>query len=321
MERILKTKQTVLEMVFPPISNREVAKLRGEKAIESRLSQSDFYMAATKPHGEFCNIREIPGAIKFDIKIKDVVVGSGGINLLDFLATARHIGISCSKSAITVWATDRNRNHLRMLDRYTPEGAIWRRSRFDSDISGLDNYEELSTYDLLYIGIAPKSNSYDRVISQVHHARLSILSEEATKTPGAHISDELFFFFFQLHSNYIYVNSMMEDDSKGVNLDLSPQKQVLADAEKAFVKLLDPKYNTIKYKGYPRGTDGLYSSGLHRYQYLIQENLIFNAPAGRFRGGRRRGTDPLTNLADYIMVSGDEVQIYISGRDFDSTDN
>ncbi len=320
MDRMLKAKHTYLEMVFPPISNREVAKHRGNAAIQAHLRKSDFYIIAAKAHGQFANLSISEDAIKFDIKIKDAVSGSGEILLKKYSLTENRLRVAASKMAITIWATDEDQNDVRMLDRYTPEGAVWRRSRFDEDIAGLDNYEELSVYDLLYVGIATKGDAYDRVIGGDHHARLKIMSEEPMRTAGAHISDEIFCFFFQLDSMYVAINANFEDESIETALDVNPPKRVLADAEKAFIRLLDPNYNAEKYRKYPKGKNGLYASALNRYQYSILENLIFNTPNGRFRGGRSPATDPRTNLADFLMVDGDEVSIHIAGKDFDSTD-
>jgi len=39
-------------------------------------------------------------------------------------------------------------------------------------------------------------------------------------------------------------------------------KAVVADSEKAFVKLMKTKYNEVKYEKYPYGTYGLYTAGL-----------------------------------------------------------
>jgi hypothetical protein len=41
-----------------------------------------------------------------------------------------------------------------------------------------------------------------------------------------------------------------------------PARDVVADAEKAFVKLMDPQYNHVKFKGYPKGKQRLGRKGL-----------------------------------------------------------
>ena len=320
MDRVLKAKQTYLEMVFPPISNREVAKIRANTAIRAHLQTSDFYIIAAKAHGQFVNLSIDEDAIKFSIQINQSVSGSGEILLKNYLHKSNHLKVNASKMAITIWATDENENEFHMLERYTPEGVVWHRSRFDPNIAGLANYEDLSVYELLYVGIATKGDAWARVVSGDHHGRLKIVSSEPMRTAGAHISDEIFCFFFRLDSLYVAINPNFEDGTTEAALGVNPPKRVLADAEKAFIRLLNPFHNEEKYKNYPKGKNGLYGSGLNCYQYSILENLIFSTPSGRFRGGRSPATDPRTNSADFLMVDGDVVSIHVAGKDFDSTD-
>ncbi len=42
--------------------------------------------------------------------------------------------------------------------------------------------------------------------------------------------------------------------TNNVEIDLIP---IVADAEKAYVKILNSEYNTVKYNSYPKGSDGL----------------------------------------------------------------
>lgn len=55
-----------------------------------------------------------------------------------------------------------------------------------------------------------------------------------------------------------------------------------------------------------------------RYGYLINEDVTFNTPHGRVRGARDRGGS-ISNGADFILVDGDDVRLYISGVDFPAT--
>jgi hypothetical protein len=52
----------------------------------------------------------------------------------------------------------------------------------------------------------------------------------------------------------------------------------VADAEKAFVSLLKPEYNRIKYAGYPRGKDGLYKSGFANYARTSYVKILRSIP-------------------------------------------
>lgn len=87
------------------------------------------------------------------------------------------------------------------------------------------------------------------------------------------------------------------------------RKRVVADAEKAFVHLLDPQYNVEKFVSYPKGIDGLYGGDHQRYGYLIAENITFTTANGTMHGSLDSEVGMFDDSADWILVSGDEVQL------------
>ncbi|HDY8077030.1 TPA: hypothetical protein RQK60_004590 [Vibrio vulnificus] len=201
-----------------------------------------------------------------------------------------------------------------VIERFTPENILWHRSREINGLSGLDNYSELSVYDLLYVGIAKEGDSYDRLIKNGHHARLDILANEPQRYPGARVSDEIFLFLFRIEP--LFMTSF--GSNSPIDLDFEYEhKKIVADAEKAFVNLLKPDYNSVKFKQYPKGKDGLFDSKLDRYSYSIGEFLTFNTPHGRIKGGRDRLLGGLNNKADFIFVDKKKSTLYIAGVDFE----
>lgn len=84
--------------------------------------------------------------------------------------------------------------------------------------------------------------------------------------------------------------------------------QIVADAEKAYIHIVKSKYNSVKYKDYPLGKDGLYNTGLTRYGYAIGEDITFITDTQEIVGRY----DPRTKFAgkaDLILVEGDEVSL------------
>jgi hypothetical protein len=75
----------------------------------------------------------------------------------------------------------------------------------------------------------------------------------------------------------------------------------------------------VKFANYPKGVDGLYGSEYDRYGYAICEELSFDTPHGRIRGGRNPHTGFITNSADAIFVDGDQARLFIAGVDFPVT--
>ena len=110
-----------------------------------------------------------------------------------------------------------------------------------------------------------------------------------------------------------------EPDHDFENEDFSgtyDHKRIVADAEKAFVSLLKPEYNVVKFASYPKGADGLYGSDFVRYGYAICEAVAFNTAHGRIVGSRDAATGFITNDADSIFVEGNTVKLFVSGVDF-----
>lgn len=313
---INRAKLTFLELVIPPISNQEAVWFKNEPFAE-HMRQSDFYMIGGKAKSKFVNIRACEGndKILFDIIVGDECKTSGVINVpelkpvIDFKGDK--FGIGCGEDAIEFFY-EKSREDI-LLARFTPENILWYRSRKEQGLSGLDNYADLMVYDLLYVGIAKKGDSYDRLIAKGHNARQEILSNEPQRYPGARVADEIFLFLFRAEP--LFVSSFGADSE--IDLDFGyDHKKIVADAEKAFVSLLKPNYNTVRFKQYPKGADGLYDSKLDRYSYSIREAITFNTPHGQIRGDRNEGLGVLSNKADFIYVDKESAKLFISGVDF-----
>jgi hypothetical protein len=200
---------------------------------------------------------------------------------------------------------------------FTTEKLLWDASHGTPGIYGLENSRDLATYDLLYVGIATKGDSFDRLIANGHRARMEILGNEPQRLPGARVTDETYLFLFNV--NPLVIRTFEPDHvfegeefSDGVGIEL---KRIVADAEKAFVSLLKPQYNIQKFVNYPQGADGLYGSDFVRYGYTIVENIAFNTAHGRFKGARD-ATGFVSNDADCIFVEGDAVKFFVSGVDY-----
>ena len=177
------------------------------------------------------------------------------------------------------------------------------------DLEGFSKHDVVCAYDLLYVGIAKEQDSYQRLIKNAHHARLRVLSEEEARKPGAHPSDEVILFLFDIEPLSMQQIAPEDDDNFEI-FNGADRKKVIADAEKAFVKLLDPSYNVVKFHSYPKGDDGLYGQGLDNYTYALNENMRFQTANSMFRGAySEQGFD---NRQDTIMIEGDRVELLIA---------
>ncbi|MEZ8349586.1 hypothetical protein AB4456_24315 [Vibrio splendidus] len=313
-----RSKVTFLELVFPPISNQEAVWLKDEPAA-AYMKQSDFYMigAKAKSHFEAYSFNEADMILSFDLFINGEKRSecSLSINELSAVNSSEHqkIGVGCGEWGINVFYEQDGEQYL--LEYFSPETILWHRSREASGVYGLDNFEELFVYDLLYVGIAKKGDSYERLIRKGHQKRMEILANEPQRFPGARVSDETFLFLYKLEPLFI-TQFGANEDSFDLSFDYD-HKRIVADAEKAFVNLLKPNYNSIQFTQYPKGADGLYDSKLDSYTYSLGEAITFNTPHGKFRGGRDQHLGGLSNKSDFISVDKESVKQFVAGEDFD----
>jgi hypothetical protein len=236
--------------------------------------------------------------------------GVRGLKKADFF-----LEIDKAGSGFRIWDNPVGKTGASVVEWFTAESLLWHRARGRAGIHGLPNVRELATYDLLYVGIAKKDDSFSRLFERGHKARQEILANEPQRYPGARVSDETFLFMFSMDPLIIQSFEFDHEFTDGDFEAPSDNKRIVADAEKAFVSLLKPNYNIQRFKNYPKGTDGLYGSDYDRYGYVIAERMTFNTAHGKFRGGVDE-SGIINNDADAIFVEGDTVSFFKSGIDF-----
>lgn len=318
----IKSKLTVIETVYPPISNQEAVWMQSDPAVEALLRQSDFYMIAARAEARYQDIVIDPDTheITFTFVVGDSFADDVKLRLKDLpgvsAAQINSYLVEAGEKMIRVWDGPIGEEGSNLLEWFTTEKLLWDRSRGRAGIEGFERYREAATYDLLYVGIAKVGDSFDRLIRHGHKARMEILSSEPQRYPGARVTDEIYLFMFNVQP-LIMTTFELDHDFEGEDFSGAyDQKRIVADAEKAFVSLLKPQYNIVKFANYPKGADGLYGSDYVRYGYVIGENVAFNTAHGRMRGGRNALAGFISNDADCIFIEGDAVTLYVSGVDY-----
>ncbi len=311
-----------LDLVYPPISNQEAVWLERDPEVQAELRASNFYMIAARPEAKFTDIvmDEENLTARFNVRVGDDLCEPALLRFPEIPGTKGRDGywLEAGEKLFRTWDGPIGGEDSDVLNWFTTEKLLWDRSRGIAGIEALERVLDLMTYDLLYVGIATEADTFDRLFKQGHKARMDILANEPQRYPGARVTDEIYLFPFRIEPLLIQTfepgHEFTEQDF-GKEPD---QKRILADAEKAFVSLLKPEYNIVRFNNYPKGADGLYGTGIDRYGYLIGENLAFNTAHGRIKGAR----DPwgtFSNDADFIFVDGDKVSFYVSGVDFQPT--
>ena len=311
-----------LDLIYPPISNQEAVWLERYPDVQEELRASDFYMIAGRPEAKFTEIEinEDTHTASFNMRVGDRLCEPGMLSFSEIPGTRDHdrYFLEAGEKLFRAWDGPVRAEGSNVLDWFTTEKLLWDKSRGIPGIEGLERVRDLMTYDLLYVGIAKETDTFDRLFGRGHKARLNILANEPQRYPGARVTDEIYLFPFCIEPLLVQT---FEPDHEFTEADFAREpdrKRILADAEKAFVSLLKPEYNIVTYNSYPKGSDGLYGMDIDRYSYLIGESMAFNTAHGCIKGARDQwGT--ISNEADFIFVDGDEVSFFVSGEDFPAT--
>lgn len=308
-----KTKLTSLRLTIPPISNQEAFRLRNDKNMIEYMKNSDFYMIGAKRRLSFqsCYFNKYNRSLNIYIYEGDVLKGNVCLVLSDIvnLENIFEIKILITKDKLYLVIKCFDVNNILVFETYfSVEELLWHRSHESKGIYGLDNYRELSSYELLYVGIAKEGDSYERLIKNAHKKRMDILSNEKQRGKNR-VSDEVFLFLFELDPLFITRLDQKDGDVDFNELFEYQHKKIVADAEKAFVSLLKPNYNEVVFKNYPKGKDGLYHLNLDAYGYLIAEDIVFNTNDRIIKGYFSPFHDEYKN-ADCIIINNDSLTVF-----------
>jgi hypothetical protein len=318
----MRTLSASLRLVVPPLSNQEADRFRtaGPEADDARrqLGRATIYMIGQREEIFFKDLRwdEKLGHLRFTLVLGDKRV-RGCMDVIGLSERFGHpdranLGLSVGDKYIHILDVDENDEKIFVWGA-SPDAVLYHVWRQDPDIALERDARDLASYRLLYIGMSD-DGAYQRLINAPHHARLDILTNELQIRAEARVSDETFFFMFELDP--LHIQTWGQDDEitdEQIARILSPDAglpsaKLTSDVEKAFISMLKTPYNKRRYKNYPKVAGGISDIGFDSYAYAIAEDLTFDVVGQRVDGGFAPGL-PNSNDADFILVKGDEVQL------------
>ena len=297
-----------LNLVYPPISNQEGVWFWEDKEVREYVKSSKLYMLVHRKELKFLDVdlKEIPrGIVRFRISMGeyqssyfsyqftdnlDMLIEECGA--LDIEEGEKLFRIKKAETGdVLYWATP----DKILYDSITQNIVL--ESEHSVDI------ELFQKFDLLYVGISKNNDSFSRLFEKAHHGRLNILSNENTKDKSSRMTDELMILLFEV--TWFNINVLNSIDAIDDLFSYTDDEQaIVADAEKAFVSMLESKYNEVKFRQYPKGKDGLFSKGLQGYSYSINYDLTLSTDkaslVGKYENFNR----------DSIIIHGNEVELF-----------
>jgi hypothetical protein len=305
-----------LELVYPPVSNQEAEWIKDDPEVQSAIAYSNIYFIGQKRETFFKFPNDLESRLKTEGKLhfsykSGTATGSGYIDIQELLlhhklADSITLDIDLGDKFIRIW-TMKAGVRDEVIEWFTTDKILVDRSHGLKHIKGLDNYKEFLVFILHYVGISKKDDSLQRLVVKPHDKRLRILSNEHPLNPGSRLTDEMVLFFFRITSLEIKQYITPDDFNELGENELQDRIRITADAEKAFVKIMNTQYNEVKFQDYPFSTDGLFNSKVERIGYSINEDLQFITDTATIRGARKYF--PGAVEGDFIAVSKDKVEL------------
>jgi hypothetical protein len=317
----MKSQIHKLQLIFPPISNQEAEWIKTDIDAQKELSRSNLYMIGQRPEAKYIfsidknNIIK-NGIIYFEFSCNErVSTVEIDINKILELQNDKSIDyedlfVELGDKLIRIWAQKEPEKLL--LEWFTTEKLLFDRSRNVSYINKLNDYRDHMQYILHYVGISKKEDSLSRLVIKPHDKRLRILSNEYPFNSTSRVTDEIILFFFAIDTLRITEYTPQNHDEfieKLITKEYNDYKLIISDAEKAFVKIMNTEYNTLKYENFPISSDGLYNEGIDCYTYFIGDSVSFYTEDNNIVGEFTPFEVDFTNKAEIIIIRGENAEL------------
>ena len=280
-----------LSLAYSPLSSYDFAILKNDISINRAIENSTLYIIAKRPVLYFNNVSvdEKTWSLKFEIHQNE----NSEILFCSLPFDQEHLfSINDNPISLRFWYSD---------EKYAEEGLIKNQVTGIQFYSG-DDYQNFKLwlspekflknsdsnsikatikgdlinfrkYQVLYVGKATEQSIVTRLSN---HSKLQeILSIENNISVGELTKDETVLLLFELTPELLTRTYAAKDDLQHVlpllKGELPSQNKITSDAEKALIKLMSPKYNSIKYKKYPEGLDGLHGDNYDNIVYFLRE--------------------------------------------------
>lgn len=280
------------------------------------LAESKLYMIGQRQEVFFRNFRGIEAdegnRIVFDLECGDEVMNDVELPVSQFSKEADCFEFELGEKIIRVYTLDKAKTPAtrELIHWFTPDRLFYYHWRELIVTRNLEGFRKFTRFTLYYVGISKKHDSFSRLFETAHEKRSRILGNERQIRPEARLTDELTLFLFAVTDLQLHTagadDDLPDDFLGGFKV---PVEAMTADAEKAFVKILQTKYNTIRYDNYPEGTDGLKSFPYSSYSFFIEEEISLDSGKDVIHGARTMWTMNPDDAPDWISVEGDAVTL------------
>jgi len=290
-----------LELAYAPMTAYEFAVTKNDKDIEKALYKASLYLIAQRPVITFENV--IPDREEYKLNFE--IHQKGNTEILKCkLPLIQSIVDSKEDDTILVAFNNLDKSTTQKLPPYynihgfslvkhqkdkdefliwfSPEKLLqnWWKGYVECEIEG--DYKSFLRYQVHYVGKATKQSILKRLTG--HSTFQDILSIEEPVTEKQLPANEIVILPFEFEEN-IQIQSFGDESNMNSMVaalrgeDYPEQEKVFLDAEKALIRAMEPSYNNILFKSYPKSNDMLYESSFNAisYSFIDPIELIYES--------------------------------------------
>lgn len=315
-----------MKLAYCPLSNYSFNYLKGDPIIQEILSDSNLYIITQRPEIKFENLVFIESrkVLCFDIKQDD---NKKLECILPFFQ--KHIATDRTKMVFLELGSNDGNNKLDKMpfknvdsikfyegDLENKEFLIWfspekfLQNYWNGDIEAKinGNIRDFLKYKVHYVGKATEQEIWKRLTG--HSALQEILSVENPLKYGSLPTHEIAVLFLK-YDDFVLIqqfgkDSIDEDLDNIVNgNDIPHKKAVYLDAEKALINTMQPKYNKILFKNYPKSKDGLHKYEYDTFTYTFMDPITLIYELGEIEGGLHE-----LDGDTIMMIDNSRIEVY-----------
>ena len=283
-----------MNLVIAPFSNQEGEWFWNDPDMREILKESNLYMIGQRRQIFFKRFRQFidnQDVLVFDLECGDLVANEVVLPLDQFFSNQDiELFSELGPQAIKFYTRREDTEEWDLVHWFTPDRLLYYMWHEEVEVSMIENYRDFTEFSLYYVGISTKGDSFSRLFKTAHEKRSRILGNETQIKPDARLTDELMLFLFKVEDIQIHTIEC-EDDNLGEISDSfmkgfpSTPAMMAKDAEKAFIKVMQCKYNEVRYIGYPKnGSSEIGKFGYDCYIFCINEDITLNTESENIFG-------------------------------------
>lgn len=308
-----------IELGYSPMSAYHLSLLTRDKNFHQNVIDSHLYIIAQRKEITFHRFSFSKKSIKFEIRQQDnpkiirceLPLNQDGFKLdfkkeIQFRIHDRRNTLEKKieypfngMQAFSIYERDLSTQKRELAVWFSPDKLFYHHWKGNLIARFSDDYNDMLNFKIHYVGKSTEQNICERLSD--HSTFKEILTNETPLSFGNIPSNEIMLLLMRICDNNSIVSWGKEATPEEMadfilNYQLPSDKTISLDAEKALIKHLQPNYNKILYKSFPKNNDLVHTDYHSVLLYAFRDPISLIYSQGTMKGGEFGGQ------RDYIAV-------------------